>query len=90
MVFFFFFFFFTSDVYKNYNVWSCQKVCDALVYFLFIFWITFLLGLKLNFCRQSIGIPMETDCTPLVADFFFFYKKYFMKSHSRENQFKLP
>ena len=26
--------FFTSDVYKNYNFWSCQKVCEALVYLL--------------------------------------------------------
>ena len=24
--------FLTSDVYKNYNLWSCQKVCEALVY----------------------------------------------------------
>ena len=24
--------FFTFDVYKNYNLWSCQKVCEALVY----------------------------------------------------------
>ena len=26
--------FFTSDVYKNYNLWSSQKVCDALLYLL--------------------------------------------------------
>ena len=26
--------FFTSDVYKNYNLWSRKKVCDALVYVL--------------------------------------------------------
>ena len=26
--------FFTSDVYKNYNLWSCQNVCEALVYLL--------------------------------------------------------
>ena len=26
--------FFTSDEYKNYNLWSCQKVCEALVYVL--------------------------------------------------------
>ena len=38
--------FFTSDVYNNHNLWSCQKVCDALV---FIFWIIFLLDLELNF-----------------------------------------
>ena len=23
---------FTSDVYKKYNLWSCQKVCETLVY----------------------------------------------------------
>ena len=33
--------FFTSDVYTNYNFWSCQKVCEALVYLLD--WIIFLL-----------------------------------------------
>ena len=26
--------FFTSDVYKNHNLWSCHKVCDALIYLL--------------------------------------------------------
>ena len=26
--------FFTSDVFKNHNLWSCQKVCGALVYLL--------------------------------------------------------
>ena len=28
------FFFFTSHVYNNHNLWSCQNVCDALVYLL--------------------------------------------------------
>ena len=26
--------FFTSDVYKNYKLWSCQNICEALVYLL--------------------------------------------------------
>ena len=26
--------FFTIDVYTNFNLWSCQKVCDAIVYLL--------------------------------------------------------
>ena len=74
--------FFTSDVYNNYNLWSCQKVCDALVYLLDIF-IRF--GTKLY--RQTIGIPMGTNCAPLVADLFLFcYERDFMKSLSRENQ----
>ena len=30
--------FFPSDVYKNYHLWFCQKVCDALVYLLDNIW----------------------------------------------------
>ena len=37
--------------------------------------------------RQTIGIPMGTNCAPLVADLFLFcYDRDFMKSLSRENQ----
>ena len=54
---------------------------------LFIFWIIFLLDLELNFIGKSMGIPMGTNCTPLVADLFLFcYERDFMKSLSRENQ----
>ena len=75
-------FFFTSDVYNNRNLWSCQKVCDALVYLLDNIFIRF--GTKLY--RQTIGIPMGTNCAPLVADLFLFcYERDFMKSPSREN-----
>ena len=49
---------------------------------LFIFWIIFSLDLEL-----TIGIPMRTNCVPLVADLFLFcYERDFMKSVSRENQ----
>ena len=66
--------FFTSDVYNNHNLWSCQKVCDALVYLLDNIFIRF--GTKLY--RQTIGIPMGTNCAPLVADLFLFcYERYF-------------
>ena len=75
--------FFTSDVYNNYHLWSCQKVCDALVYLSDNIFIRF--GTKLY--RQTIGIPMGTNCAPLVADLFLFcYERDFMKSLSRENQ----
>ena len=75
--------FFTSDVYNNHNSWSCQKVCDALVYLLDNIFIRF--GTKLY--RQTIGIPMGTNCAPLVADLFLVcYERDFMKSLSRENQ----
>ena len=74
---------FTSDVYNNHNLWSCQKVCDALVYLLDNIFIRF--GTKLY--RQTIGIPMRTNCAPLVANLFLFcYERDFMKTLSRENQ----
>ena len=50
--------FFTSDEHKSYYVWSCQKVCVALIYILDNLSIRF--GTKLY--RQIEGIPMRTIC----------------------------
>ena len=44
-------------------------MCEALIYRLDNIYIR--LGTKLY--RQIAGIPMDTNCAPLVADFFFFY-----------------
>ena len=67
-------------MYKNYN-WSCQKVCEALVYRLDNIFLRF--GTKID--RQTIGIPMGTNCAPLVADLFLFcYEKDFIQA------FRLP
>ena len=76
--------FFTSDVYNNHNLWSCQKVCDALVYLLDNIFIRF----RTKLYRQTIGILTGTNWAPLVADLFLFfcYERDFMKSLSRENQ----
>ena len=58
--------FFTSDAVRNYNFWSCQKVCEALAFLLDNIYIRF--GSKLY--RQIVGITMVTNCAPLVADLF--------------------
>ena len=47
---------------------SCQKMCAVLHYLLDNIFIRF--GLKLY--RQIVGIPMGTNCAPLVADLFLF------------------
>ena len=60
-------FFFTSEQPKRYKLWSCQKMCDAFHYLLDNIFIRF--GSKLY--RQIVGIPMGTNCAPLVADLFF-------------------
>ena len=65
------------------GLWSCQNVCDALVYLLANIFIRF----GTNLYRQTIGIPMGTKCAPVVADLFrFCYERDFMKSLSGENQ----
>ena len=60
--------FFTSDAVRNYNLWSCQKVYEALTFLLDHIYIR--LGSELY--RQIVGIPMGTNCAPLVADLFLF------------------
>ena len=58
--------FFTSDAVRNYNSWSCLKVCEALTLLLDNIHIRFASKLY----RQIVGIPMGTNCDPLVADLF--------------------
>ena len=60
--------FFTNEDYKRYTLWSCQKVIEALIYLLDNIYIRF--GTKIY--RQTVGIPMGTNCAPLVADLFLF------------------
>ena len=75
--------FFTSEQPKRYKLWSCQKMCDALHYLLDNIFIRF--GSKLY--KQIVGIPMGTNCAPLVADLFLFcYERDFMLSLSDNNQ----
>ena len=75
--------FFTYDAVRNYNLWSCQKVCEALTFLLDNIYIRF--GSKLY--RQVVGIPMGTNSAPLVADLFLFcYERDFMLSLSEDNQ----
>ena len=75
--------FFTSDAVRNNNLWSCQKVCEALTFLLDKIYIRF--GSKLY--RQIVGIPMDTNCALLVADLFlFYYERDLMLSLSEDNQ----
>ena len=75
--------FFTSGDTKRYKRWSCQNVCEALIYLLDNIYIRF--GTKLY--RQIVGIPMGTKCAPLKADLFLFcYERDFMTSLSDVKQ----
>ena len=68
---------------KKYHAWSCQNACDALTFFLDNIFIRF--GTKLY--RQVVGIPMGTNCAPLIADLFLFcYESDFIMSLSDDKQ----
>ena len=75
--------FFTSEKPKRFHAWSSQNVCDGLAFLLDNIFILF--GTKLY--RQVVGIPMGTNCAPLVADLFLFcYERNFMMSLSDDKQ----
>ena len=75
--------FFTSDAIRNYNLWSCQKVCQALTFILDNIYIRFCSKLY----KQILGIPMGSNCAPLVADLYLFcYERDFLLSFSKDNQ----
>ena len=78
--------FFTSDAVRNYNLWSCQKMCEALTFLLDNIYTCIRFGSKLY--RQIVGIPMGTNFAPLVADLFLFcYERDFMLSLPEDNQY---
>ena len=61
--------FFSSDQQNNImNAWSYKNVCDALAFLLDKIFLRF--GTKLY--RKVVGIPIGTNCAPLVADLFLF------------------
>ena len=60
--------FFTSEHQNRFKLWSCQNICEALTYLLDNIFIRF--GIKLY--RHIVGIPMGTNCAPLIADLFLF------------------
>ena len=73
--------FYTSK--DNRRYWSCQNVCDGLSYILDNIYIRF----GTNLYKQIFGIPMVTNCAPLVAYLFLFcYERYFTTSFSDDNQ----
>ena len=76
-------YFFTSGNTKRYKLWSCQNMCEALLYLLDNIYIRF--GTKLY--RHIDGIPMGTNYALLVAELFIFcYERDFMTSLSEVKQ----
>ena len=59
---------FTSELQNQYQLWSCQNMCEALTYLLDNIFICF----RTKLYRQIVGILVGTNCAPLTADMFLF------------------
>ena len=67
--------FFSDDRYEKYTVWTCEDMIKAIDFLLDNIYVRF--GDKVY--RQIVGIPMGTNCAPLIADLFLYcYESQFM------------
>ena len=75
--------FFTDDTVKHYVMWTCSDVCESLAFLLDNIFVRY----GNTIFRQVIGIPMGTNCAPLVADLFLYcYERDFMLSLKSDTQ----
>ena len=64
-------------------MWTFPDVCRSLSFLLDTIYVRFVDAVY----RQSIGIPMGTNCAPLVADLFLYcYERKFMSSLKSDTQ----
>ena len=75
--------FFTNAYLDDYTIWTCHDVCESLSFLLDNIFVRF----GDTIYRQVVGIPMGTNCAPLVADLFLYcYERDFMLSLSPSSQ----
>ena len=75
--------FFSDDHVEHYTMWTCIDLCNAITFLLDNIFVRY--GSAIY--RQVIGIPMGTNCAPLVADLFLFcYERDFMLSLKPDSQ----
>ena len=72
----------TPELPKRLKLWSCQKVCDGLQYLSDTIFIDLA-----KMYERIVGIPMGTNCAPLVEDLVLsYYERDFMLSFSDNYQ----
>ncbi|KAK3098641.1 hypothetical protein FSP39_021494 [Pinctada imbricata] len=75
--------FFSATEYKSYKSWSCSDLCSALSFLLDNIYVRF----GENLYKQVVGIPMGTNCAPLVADLFLYtYEKEFIQNLQKQRK----
>ena len=78
--------FFSNKKYDSYKCWSCAELCEAFTFLMENIYVPF----DCMIYQQIVGIPMGTNCAPLIADLFLHcYEKDFMSDLQKSKRFDL-
>ena len=78
--------FFINKKYDSYKCWTCTELCEAFTFLIENIYVQF----EGMVHQQIVGIPMGTNCAPLIADLFLFcYQRDFMSNLHKSKQYDL-
>ena len=78
--------FFSNKKYDSYACWTCTELCEAFTFLIENIYVQF----DGMVYQQIVGIPMGTNCAPLIADLFLYcYERDFMSNLQKSKQFDL-
>ena len=77
---------FSNKKYDSYKCWSCAELCEAFTFLMENIYVQF----DGMVYQQIVGIPMGTNCAPLIADLFLYcYERDFMSDLQKSKRFNL-
>ena len=78
--------FFSNKKYDSYGCWSCAELCESFTFRRENIYVQF----DLMVYQQIVGIPMGTNCAPLIADLFLYcYERDFMSDRHKSKRHDL-
>ena len=78
--------FFSNKKYDSYTCWTCTELCEAFTFLVENLYVQF----DGMVYQQIVGIPMGTNCAPLIADLFLYcYERDFISNLQKSKRFDL-
>ena len=78
--------FFSNKKYDSYACWTCTELCEAFTFLMENIYVQF----DGMVYQQIVGIPMGTNCAPLIAELFLYcYERDFMSNLQKSKRFDL-
>ena len=77
---------FSNKNYDSYSCWTCTELCEDLIFLMKNIYVQF----DGMVYQQIVGIPIGTNCAPLIADLFLYcYERDFMSNLQKSKRFDL-